>query len=216
MEDPIRILFINPNSDQHTCELIQQTISRFPQDNCHTDVTFLKTAPKLISGYEDRVVAAGELTQLLRENEDHYDAFVLACHADPNLDLAREVSAKPVIGIAEASMKIASSMGNGFAVISPNPKAQSAKYALVHKYYLDPFLKGVVVSNSDTPEDLLAAAREAAKIPCVDTIVLGCANYTGADAFVEKYLGLPVIDGVACALFLAYSLARYNRYKVKV
>jgi allantoin racemase len=40
---------------------------------------------------------------LLRENEDDFDAFVIACHDDPNLDAMKEITAKPVVGIGEAS-----------------------------------------------------------------------------------------------------------------
>lgn len=213
MRHPIRILVINPNSDESTCALIRETAEYFPQEGCLVDVTRLTTAPKLISSYEDRIAAVDELTRILRQSENAYDAFILACHADPNLDLAREIVSKPVVGIAEASMKLAASMGSGFAVISPSLKSKAKKIALAHKYYLDNFFKGVVVSRSDAQDDLLAAAREALDIPCVDTIVLGCANYTGADRYIEKQLGVPVLDGVACALFMAAGLARYQRYK---
>lgn len=213
MDQPIRILAINPNSDENTCELIRNTVEKFPLGGTVVDVIRLVTAPPLVASYEDRIAPVGELMQVLRENEDKYDAFILACHADPNLELAQEISSKPVVGIAEASMKLAASMGNGFVVISPTIKTQSRKYAMAHKYHLSDFLKGVVVPASNDHEDLLEAAREALKIPCVDAIVLGCANYTGADGYLEQQLGIPVLDGVACALFLAEGLARYQRYK---
>lgn len=214
MQDRIRILVINPNSDEVTCQRIRETVDRFCKDIYDVDVVRLVTAPLLVASYEDRIMGVAELMQIIRENEDKYDAFVLACHADPNLDLAQEITSKPVIGIAEASMKIAASIGTGgFAVISPTLKTQAKKYALAHKYYLGDMLKGVVLGKSDEPEDLLEAAREAVKLPCVSAIVLGCANYTGADVYIEKQLGIPVIDGVACGLFLAAGMARYQRYK---
>lgn len=208
-----RVLIINPNSDEVTCQRIRKTVEGFCQGLCEADVVRLESAPLLVASYEDRSAAVHELIQVIRENEARYDAFVLACHADPNLELAQEITDKPVVGIAEASMKLAASMGSGFAVISPSAKTQSRKYALAHQYHLGELLKGVVVPQSDAPEDLLAAAREAVKIPCVCAVVLGCANYTGADAYIEKNLGVPVIDGVACAIFLAVGLARYQRYK---
>lgn len=213
MNKRLRILAINPNSDENTCVKMEKTAERFVDGEYDVDVVRLKTAPLLVASYEDRIVAVDELRNLVRQSEDKYDAFVLACHADPNLELLQEITTKPVVGIAEASMRLASSMGNGFAVLSPSPKTQSRKFALAHKYHLDDFLKAVVVSRSDSPEDLLEAAKEAIKIPCVDVIVLGCANYTGADAYVEQRLGIPVIDGFACALFMAAGLARYQRYK---
>ena len=167
----------------------------------------------MVLSYEDHITALDELCNLVRQSKDKYDAFIIACHSDPNLELIRELTKKPVVGIAEASMKLASSMGNGFAVISPSPKSVSKKFALAHKYHLRDFLKTVVVTKSDSPEDLLKAAEEAMKTPCVDAIVLGCANYTGADAYIEQRLGIPVIDGFAGALFMAAGLARYQRYK---
>ena len=47
----------------------------------------------------------------------------------------------------------------------------------------------------------------------MDVIVLGCANYANADAYVEKHLGIPVLDGVACALIVASGLVHYQTYK---
>lgn len=213
MQHPARILIINPNSDENTCALIRRTAEACSPEGCSVDVTRLTTAPRLITSYEDQAAAADELIHLLRQSESVCDAFILACHADPYLDLAREIVSKPVVGIAEVSMKLAASTGCGFAVISPSPLSRPKKYALAHKYHLDAFLKGVVVSRSDDREDLLEAAREALHIPCVDSIVLGCANYTGADGYLEKRLGVPVWDGVACSLFIAAGLARYQRCK---
>lgn len=213
MENKLRILAINPNSDVTTCRRMEATIRAFADGDYEVDVEYLRSAPRLIASFEDRIVAVDELCQLVRRSEIAYDAFIIACHADPNLDLVREITTRPVVGIGEASMKIAASMGSGFAVLSPSIKTQSRKFALAHSYHLSELLKGVIVSAGDSPEELLAAAREAVKIPCVDAIVLGCANYTGADGYIERHLGIPVIDGFACALFLAAGLARYQQYK---
>jgi allantoin racemase len=208
-----KILIINPNSDTETCKKLEKTVKNFCNGLCQADVVRLKTAPVLVASYEDRIVAVDELMQVIRKGETHYDAFVLACHADPNLDLAREITSKPVVGIAEASMKLAASLGSGFAVISPSLTTQTRKYALAHKYHLDEFIKGVVVPKSGSVNDLYLAAKKASKIPCVGAIVLGCANYTGADKYIEKRLNIPVIDGVVCAIFLAIGLSHYQRYK---
>ncbi len=213
MDKRFRILAINPNSDLETCRSLEATIARFGGKDFTVDVRRLETAPLFIATYEDRVAAVDELCRLLRDCGGNYDAFIIACHADPNLELVREITGKPVVGIGEASMKIAASLGNGFAIISPSSKTKSRKYALAHKYHLGDFLKTVVVSNGDSGEDLLAAAQEALIVPGVDAIVLGCANYTGADGFIEDQLKIPVIDGFACALFMAAGLARYEQYK---
>lgn len=49
----------------------------------------------------------------------------------------------------------------------------------------------------------------------VDGIVLGCANYSNADGYIERRLGVPVLEGVACALILAFGLVHYQKCKEK-
>lgn len=139
--------------------------------------------------------------------------ILVAYHSDPNIDLVREIAGKPVVGIAEASMIMGAAMGNGYAVISPSPNSISKKIALAHKYHVDDRLKTIKVSKNDSNDSLLEAATEAKKEFGVDVIVLGCANYAGADGYIESKLNMPVLDGVACALVIASGMVSYNRCK---
>lgn len=210
---PLRILIINPNSDENTDRIMAAKAKRLALPDVEVEVTHVTRAPKLVSSYEDQAVSGAEMIEIVRRREKDCDAFVVACHSDPNLDLVREITDRPVVGIAEASMKLAASMGNGFAVISPSPKSVSKKIALARKYHCDHLLRTIEVSKSDDEEDLLAAARRAAGSFGVDAIVLGCANYSNADRYLEHSLGIPVIEGVACALFIAAGLVSYQHCK---
>ena len=42
------------------------------------------------------------MINLVREYEAEYGGFIVACHADVNLDLLKEITGKPVVGIGEA------------------------------------------------------------------------------------------------------------------
>lgn len=93
----MRILIINPNSDQATETILRETAEKFVQKRFEFDVVSMTTSPKLVVSYEDQYASAAELAQTIRSSLDKYDAFVLACHADPNYDLAKEVACgKPV------------------------------------------------------------------------------------------------------------------------
>ena len=116
----MKILIINPNSDEETNETIRKKADAFVKGAYEVEVKSLTKTPKLVSSYEDIALGAGEMMDLVRKGEV-YDAFIVACHSDPNLDLLKEITSKPVVGIAEASMKLASMAGNSFAVISPWP-----------------------------------------------------------------------------------------------
>ena len=209
----MRILIINPNSDDHTDAVMARKAIALALPGVEVEVTHAKNAPKLVGSYEDQFSSGAEMAELVRSAGDKYDAYIVACHSDPNLDLVREIAGKPVVGIAEASLKMAAAMGNGYAVISPSPNSISKKIALAHKYHCDDLLRTIKVTKSDADDDLLEAAREAKQEFGVDVIVLGCANYANADAYVEKHLGIPVLDGVACALIVASGLVHYQTYK---
>jgi allantoin racemase len=209
----MRILIINPNSDAETNKIILKKADAFVCGAYEVDCVNVKNAPKLVSCYEDYVRSTPEMIDIVRNSGDKYDAFIVACHSDPNLDVLREITDKPVVGIAEASMKFASMMGNSFAVISPSKKSISKKLALARKYHCNDLLKTIKVSKGNDEEDLLEASKRAVEEADVDVIVLGCANYANADKYIEKQLKVPVLDGVACALILASGLVAYKKYK---
>lgn len=207
----MKILIINPNSDETTDARMRKKAQAFAAGAYQVDVTHVKATPKLMATPEDAAKGLPEMMELVRKGEE-YDAFIVACHSDPNLDVLKSITEKPVVGIAEASMKIASMNCNSFAIISPSVHSIPAKHTLARKYLCDELYRGEEVCPDNENESLYQAAARAVERSHVDGIVLGCANYTNADAYIEKRLGVRVFDGVACALMIAAGLAMYRRY----
>jgi allantoin racemase len=151
----------------------------------------------------------------MRENEEKFDAFINACHCDPNLDVMKEITKKPVVGIGEASMKIASMLGHKFSVVSGAKHSIPNKEAVIRKYHLQDALASVRapegdVSKLSAEEKYLQAAKLAIEEDKAEVIVLGCAGMTGLDKKLQKKLGVPVLDGVVCALIIATGLVEYG------
>ena len=107
----MKILIINPNSDLEMTHAIQKTAENFSKGNFETTCFLTPGAPKFIETYEDQKKAAPGMIKLVKKNQAQYDGFVVACHCDPNLELIKGITKKPVVGIGEASMKIASMVG---------------------------------------------------------------------------------------------------------
>jgi allantoin racemase len=208
----MKILVINPNSDEETRLRIVEKVHKFAPSDWEVDVISLKSTPKLMASYEDEAKAIPEMEQIIREGSQ-YDAFIDACHSDPNLDFLQEITEKPVVGIAEASMKMASMEGHGFAIISPSVFSIPKKRTLARKYCCDFYYQAAVVCQTNENEDLYETAKLAVEQYHVDTIVLGCANYTNADKFIENKLGVRVFDGIACAMIIAAGMVMYKEYK---
>ena len=210
----MKILIINPNSDEQTDERMRRKAAAFVHDAYGVAVTHVSSTPKLMATMADAAAGLNEMLDIVK-NGTEYDAFIVACHSDPNLDILKTITEKPVIGIAEASMKIASMFCNGFAVISPSERSIPMKWTLARKYYCGELYRGFAICAENDDESLYEAAKRAVEQSHVDGIVLGCANYTGADRYIEKRLGIKVFDGVACALMIASGMVMYKQYKTE-
>jgi allantoin racemase len=212
----MKILIINPNSNPEITEKIQKTAEKFADHEFDVICKSTPGAPAFIETYEDQIRAAPGMIQLVREHAD-VDAFIVACHCDPNLDVLKEITKKPVIGIGEASMKIASMLGHTFSVISVTDHSIPNKEALARTYHLQHVMASVrAVDESSDEERYLKAAQKALEEDRAEVIVLGCAGMTGLDKKLEEKLQVPVLDGVVCALIIATGLVKYNVSQSKI
>ena len=194
---------------------IQETADAFVTEGIEVICKPTTDAPKFIETYEDQVKAAPGMLRLVRDNEKNVDGFIVACHCDPNLDAVKEITNKPVVGIGEASMKLASMLGHSFSVISMTEQSIPNKEALIKKYQLHEYLASVLsppeeFKNLNEEEKYLRTAELAIEKDKAEVIVLGCAGMTGLDKRLERILDVPVLDGVICALIILTGLVNYG------
>lgn len=211
----MKIMIINPNSSPEMTAAIQKTADEFTDGKFEVVCKLTPEAPVFIETYEDQIKAAPGMIRLVRENEKDFDGFIIACHCDPNLDVMKEITEKPMIGIGEASMKIASMLGHHFSVVSTAKHSIPNKEALVRKYHLQDMLASVKAPPDDMvgcgdEEKTLQAAKAAVEEDMAEVIVLGCAGMTGLDKRIQRRLGVPVLDSVVCALIIATGLVKYG------
>lgn len=215
-EYTMKILILNPNSDTGTEQVLADTARAFLEGRTQFETVSMKTAPRLVVTYEDQAAGAAEMASIVKARRDEFDAFIVACHADPSLELVREAAApKPVFGIAEASMRMAAQLAGGYAVLTPSEKIIPKKFALARKYHCEEQLKTVTVSRGDDTESLIEAGRRALATPGVGALVLGCANYSGQAGKLQAALGVPVLDGLIWALILAEGAAREVQFNAR-
>ena len=146
-----------------------------------------------------------------------YDAYVVASFADPALDALRELTDKPVVGIAESALHFASFLGYKFAVINTLPRLErtfedevrragaSDRLAVVKlpPYRVSSFLE----STEDAKAMLVKTAREAIEQDGAEVIILAGGMLAGYAGFLSAAIGAPVLDGVKCAVKMAEALA---------
>lgn len=209
----IRILIINPNSGDAMTAAIQRTALAYADGDFLVDSVSTPGAPEYVNHYLDAHEAAPGMLRLVKDNEDKYDAFIIGAHCDPNLDLLKEVTKKPVVGMGEASMKIASMLGHSFSVVSAGAHSIPNKEFLISKYNLAGCSASVRApkerwSDWSETEVFYNTAKAAVEEDLAEVIVLGSGGMCGLDKKLSEKLGVPVLDGIACALMVAVGLVK--------
>jgi allantoin racemase len=209
----MKILVINPNSDPDMTELIRRSAEDFAGGEFEVESKSNPSGPEFIDSYWDELACGPGLIQLVKENEDQVDGFVIACQDDPNLDAIKELASKPVVGIAEASMKIASMLGHRFSIISTSISSIPNHEVQARKYHVDPVLASVrapgeELKDKSDEEKFMDCARAAIEEDRAEVIVLGCAGLADLAKRMQGQLGVPVLDGVVCGLIIARGLVR--------
>lgn len=205
-----KILIVNPNRDTDMEAVILANARKCAPRDTEVDAKSVPSAPLFIENYVDEIVAGTGMLELIEKEEANYDAFIIACHSDVNMDALREKTSKPVIGIGQASLHVASMLGHSFSVIQTTRHSVPMKEDMIRQYGLWERCASVrsVPGDDPTVENMIKAAGEAVEEDGAEVIVLGCAGLAGQEGVIQDALGVPVVDGVACAVFLAAGLVR--------
>ena len=223
----MRILVINPNTSNEMTKGIDITAKKYAREDTEIISVSNKKGPASIeSNYETALASEGVLDWVILANNEKYDAIILACYGDPALEASREISEIPVWGIGETSMHFASMLGRKFSVITdltreiPWVERDVLRFGLEAKF-ASARAPGIAVlelqSNFDaTLQGLIKESRKAIEEDGAEAICLGCAGMAGYDEAVEKATGVPVLDGVVCAVKFAEAMFDYKKSVSKI
>ena len=175
------------------------------------------SGPPSIEGYFDEAFSLPGLLEEIGKAADA-DALVIACFDDTGLEAARCATGAPVVGIGEAAFHMASLIADKFSVVTTLSRSIAPIERNLAKYGLGPRCARVRAANVPVLalEEPGSAARRTIEKEIeralaedgAEAIVLGCAGMTNLARELEQKAGVPVLDGVACAVSLAESLVR--------
>ena len=210
---PDRILVINPNSTEAVTQGIDEAMAplRFaggPEIRCVT----LAGGPTAVESQSDADGVILPLCRLIRETEAHTAAFVIACFSDPGLFSAREVTAKPVLGIAECGILTALTLGQRFGVISilarsvPRHLRYIAAMGVAERLAAD-LPVGLGVLELADARTALARMIETGRRLCqdhgADVLVMGCSGMARYREDLEEAVRIPVVEPTQAAVAMA-------------
>jgi allantoin racemase len=213
----MRILVVNPNTTSSMTRKIGAAArAAAGRDTILTAVNPLD-GPASIEGYYDEAFCVpGLLTEIRKGEASNVDGYVIACFDDTGLDAARTLAGGPVVGIGEAAFHYASLVAVRFSVITTLSRSVPAIEHNLARYVLSARCARVRAAevpvlaledqNSDARAKIAAEIEAAKRDDRCDAIVLGCAGMADLAADLSARHGLPVLDGVACAVKLVEGL----------
>ncbi len=211
----MRLLVINPNTTASMTEKIGLAACSAASPGTEVIAMNPASGPVSIEGYYDEALSVPGLLHLIQTTPG-YDAVIIACFDDTGLDAARCLIDKPVIGIGEAAYHFASMLSNKFSVVTTLARSVPALEHNLHKYGLSARCARVRSSEvavlelehpgSDACNRISAEIGRAAEEDRAEAIVLGCAGMADLAGRLAAEHGLPVLDGVTCAVKLAEAM----------
>ena len=213
------ILVINPNCTEAMTRGIDDACAplRMPGGPAIETAT-LKEGPPGIETQQHVDGLIPPLTAFVRKHESGYAAFVIACYSDPGIFSVREVTKKPVLGIAECGMLTAMTLGSKFGVIAILQKSIPR-----HLRYMGAM--GVMDRCAgELPVDLpvleladekktfgrMVSVGKKLREQGADVVVMGCAGMARYRDGLQQELGVPVVEPTQAAVSMAIGRVRVN------
>lgn len=220
-----RILMINPNSTDSMTDKMHDAAQGVLRAFTHLDAKTSTLGPPSIEGFADGAVAVPPLLDIIRSHPE-YDGYIIGCFDDTGLDAARVITSKPVVGIGEAAMHVASILSVVFAVVTTMREAVPVITQNLQRYGLGQRCCAVRAANipvldlEDPSSNAVQRISEQIQIAIeeqgAEAIVLGCAGMVDLAADLTDRFGVPVINGVVSAVAIMQALTQLGYRTSKV
>ena len=162
--------------------------------------------PKSIESTVEEALTAKGVLKKLDQVQDKYDAVILGCAGDASLIPAREFSRIPVIGPLEASIHVASMLGDNFSIITvldsliPSTWRILRMYGMHHKCVSIRSIEIPVLEinkkKEEVAERFAKEAENAVKLDGTSTIIPGCMSlaFLPINELVAEKVSVPIIN----------------------
>jgi allantoin racemase len=213
----MRLCLLNPNSTESMTEEMSAAARAVASPGTEVAGVTATSAPPTIEGYRDEAIAAAAVAEIVEECGDSFDAIVIACFGDPGLQAARQISNRPVVGIAEASFMLALGLGYRFAILTNTQPDIPEMEELVRHNGVDGRCSGVEAvelgvaeadADRDAAVDAYRRAGERAIEAGAEVLCLGCGPMVGLRPLLEDALEVPVIEAVPAGVAIAEAMLR--------
>ncbi len=219
----MKILLANPNTSAGVTDRLVASAKLVVSPG--TELIPL-TAPRGVPYIATRAEAAiggAVFLEMLAEHGGACDAAICAAFGDPALGGARELFDFPVVGMAEAAMLVACTLGRSFSIVSFS-KSLEPWFAEIVAWHglsgrcasirmLDGGFKSIDDVQNEKEALLVELANKAVAEDAADVVILAGAPLAGLANKIAGKVPVPLVDGIQAAVAMAEGLVRLKPRK---
>jgi allantoin racemase len=212
------LIVINPNSSQSVTQGIDAAIDPLRSFGIPIRCLTLAKGPPGIESQRQADLTIGPLLELAAAQQDAA-GYVIACFGDPGLHALRDQTRLPVVGIQEAAVMTALTLGQRFGVIAilqksiPRHLRAFGAMGVIDRLAGDRALGLGVAELADSERSLNAMIATGKKLRDDDganVLIMGCAGMARYREPLQQATDLPVVEPSQAAVSMALGQIKLN------
>ena len=213
------LIVINPNSSQSVTDGIASALSPFEGRGEPIRCLTLLEGPPAIETQRQADLTIAPMLALADAHEAEAAGYVIACFGDPGLHALRDQTSLPVVGIQEAAVMTALTLGQRFGVIAilptsiPRHMRAFGAMGVLDRLAGDRSLGLGVLELADRDRTLAAMIETGRRLRDEDganVLITGCAGMAYLREPLEDATGLPVVEPCQAAAAMALGQIALN------
>lgn len=205
------LIVINPNSSQRVTDGIDAAIAPLRAFGTPIRCLTLAEGPPGIESQRQADLTIAPMLALAAAQTDAA-GYVIACFGDPGLHALRDQTALPVVGIQEAAVMTALTLGQRFGVIAilptsiPRHLRAFGAMGVLDRLAADRALGLGVADLADPGKSLAAMIATGKRLRDEDgahVLIMGCAGMAHYRDPLQDATGLPVVEPCQAAVSMA-------------
>jgi allantoin racemase len=214
----LQLLVVNPNTSPSVSARLHEHVVAIAGAAAQVRVATASFGANYISDETSFAIAAHAGLDAVAadcEQRGPADAVLLGCFGDPGIEALRDLTGRPVVGLAEASMRQAASFGR-FAIVTGGAAWRPMLERITRALGWGDALTRVVVASASgaqlaaDPEAAIALLRGVCRDAAAgaDAVILGGAGLAGMAARIAPALDVPLVDSVSAGALALVAAAR--------
>ncbi len=214
----MRLLVVNSNTSAHVTDMVATAARAFASPGTELSFATGDFGARIVASRTENVIAAHSTLDLVARHSAEADGVLIAVSYDSGLLAARELLGRPVIGLTEAALLTAVTLGSRIGLIVFGHGAAALYHEVAASYGLTSRICGARRIATDAPfeggdqtqvnEDIVRMAQDLVDTDEAEVVILTGAVLGGRSLELQDRVSVPLLDGVRCGVPLLEAMVR--------